>query len=306
MATPDFSPILDSDIALGTAIRRTFGTKTKDSLDNLNFRIKGLEGPARFFTHFNANAGALNKASIASEIQGFVGSDAKVLVDVNGWMVQGGSRAAETFVGAASGFEKVSYSELGMQANVSIPGDGWHCMRYGRPFLPDRTTLPIIFALRGRWDDSRFPTGGTPIFTDEAPQVGMKIWDANLNNPDNSGAAGVWLQRGGTDLWRFRMRDSSGVSTIGINTFARPTNNTDFEIKIEITNDPTNRVICSADNGDGAGLVLRETFLDNLPFDSILFAQIGMENTTHGGPGRIRCSFDWLEYSAGDVLDANP
>jgi len=277
-----YEAITAADVSTEGPIRVTFGNKCKGNFGNHEVRLGAVEQGVILSDHFNWDF----------QLSGGVQFPNAALTSASPY---GRFRDWLTFAALPSGgfyFEmlsqRISYSEWGIGIGSGTFAKIMSMFR----LKPSKSVLPIRLDFLGRWDDLRITQTSPASVGDVSPTIGLLDSEGVTVSPTTFPKAGIYLNRAGADLLRFSMYDGT-TTTNGTNTFARPTNNSDFSLSIEIADTPALSVICTF-NG-----AVRETFLANLPMNRSLGAYFGCSTTTNG----LRISCDKIQMSAAGILN---
>jgi len=289
----DFIELTDAETAFKKPIRQALMRKMKDDFTNLNARLKEVEAGTRIFDHF-AN-GPVGARSFAAWTIDDTGVPFDNVTDVYAarrglnWVLLGRQDGASGAHPLVSNDVKPDYSIARMNSNATFGssfGTGrWNVAFSTIGFQFDNVVKPIIF--RGHF---RMQNTDRGIF---AGLYAHQVFDHLDPSKD-----GVYLQRVDSTDWRF-VSEFSGSRTNG-SAFTKPGNNTWFDVEIEFTDVPVNRVVTRIAK-DGQPLAQIDDLQADLPMTVPLFHIFGVDHS-------VVAAHVWLdvghaEYRAGDYTE---
>lgn len=255
MAIPAFVEFTDPETQYKSGIGQDYARKMKDNFTNLNARTLQLEKYTRVFDHFISSDHTSNSLGFGKSFE-CPDDDAAYTNLVDKWAVSenwlyigyDGTDSRRSHFNATKPARSVA--RISLSGGVSNFGYGHVFSR--KHFRFDQVTRPIIFEARMK------------ISADGYVYAGLRhgITQDATGRPSTD-RAGVWLERVDSTNWRFVSFDGSRFN--GSN-FAKPTAGNWFTVKIEFTDTPSNRAICSVDG------VVKETITSNLDTDTELRA----------------------------------
>lgn len=261
----DFVELTAGETDAKSFLRQALAKKMKDNFTNLNARTTQLEKEIRVFDHFN------NLLDVGGDSWGPDPASASALHGPR-WHIAGSTNTDLVNANAA----KPGYS-INRIGYPSSGGGRWANVESNLNLQFDQVTLPIIFEARVKFSaDLEF-------------HIGTR---AAQNVVPTTDLAGVWLERIDGTFWRFV---SFNASRNNGGSITRITNGVWFTIKIEFTDTPGDRALCSID-GD-----LKETLTAQVPTDDILHAVFAIGGTA---VGTGNTDIDRADFGADNISDA--
>ncbi len=276
----EYTEVSSAQATFKAGIGQDFMTIVRDNFINHQDRITAIENSIVLFDHFNArhfdidnNFNFVSHSWPVGQFYGQVGNAER----------RDGRGAVWSFLSTQNdaGGTRNPAPPASSVARISEAGSGsWVTVQSNMRLRFDQITKPMRFIIRMKMDaDGAFKIGmitGTGIASKSVDQTG------------------VWLERVDASNWRFKVRDTGASSVTG--SFARVANGTWFEIDIEFTDTPSDRVICRLDGVDktAGGLT------SNLPITADLGATMA---TFSSGTGTL-FDFDRVLFRAAGIADA--
>jgi hypothetical protein len=291
----DFIELTDAETAFKKPIRQALMRKIKDDFTNLNARLKEVEAGTRIFDHFaNGVAGArsfplwsVNDAGSPIDYMNDVTAARKGL----NWILLGRTDGASGANPVISNDVKPHYSIARMNSAStwgSLVGTGrWNLAFSTIGFQFDNVVKPIIFRGHFRMSD-----------TNRGIFIGL-YGTQTFNHLDPS-KDGVYIQRVDATDWRF-VSEFSGSRTNGA-TFTKPGNNPWFDVEVEFTDTPVNKVLTRIAK-DGQPLAQIDDLQADLPMTVPLFHIFGVDHQVVAS--NVWLDADHAEYRAGDYTEAS-
>jgi len=276
---PAFTPYVDAQTAYKAPLGQDFFRQMQDNFDNLDARTTRLESSVLLYDHFADKDGRwLAHDNDANTI-------VKFALDQKGiWLVHRihpGSNDPALFPPMPS---VQAHSVVLLDSN-GAGNDNAVILAGIQEVVFNSAVRPIVYEARVKWISIG---AGQPFHR-------FGLWSDIPATPWNTHcASGIWLEFPDSTNVRFVTRDNGGALNTGT-SFARPAGSTWFTVRIEFTDDPSNRALCYLDG------VLKETFTSSLPTARRLFPVIasiesaGISTQAHA---------DRCEFSAESLVDA--
>jgi hypothetical protein len=278
MAIPLFTPFLDAQTAYKAALGQDFFRQMQDDFDNLNGRTTRLESSVLLYDHFADQDGRwLEENNDANTLRHFE-LDKKGLWAVH--RIHPGSNTPGDYppMPSVQAHSSVLLDSNGNGSNNAIILAGLQEVVF------NSTVRPVVFEARVQW----ISLGAGQ------PNHRFGLWSNIPATPWNTHAdSGIWLSFPDGSNVRFETRDNAGTLNTGT-SFTRPAGSTWFTIRIEFTDDPSNRALCYLDG------VLKETFTSSLPTSRRLFPVLASIESTSSNQVYV----DRCEFGAESLVDA--
>jgi len=257
MALPAFVELTDAETAFKAGIGQDTGRKIKDDFTNLNSRELKLEGGIPNIDHFNSRDGRFFTVN-ADEIEDRVGR-------FHGYRTYGGTGGALSPLWTFPAYSVVRVTSYG----GGVAGNNTNLLMTWEEYVFNDVTRPLIYEARVKWRGANNP-----------PSIVIGMADQGLTN-------GIWLGFPDTTNMRFTSRDASS-DTHGSN-FTRIAAETWFTVRIEFTDDPSNRALCYVDG------VLKSTLTATLPTSRRIAGVIYTQRGSGDANAEVDC--DRLDYA---------
>lgn len=242
MAAPDFVALTELETDSGKPLRQALLKKVKDDFDNLHERVGAIESASGIFDHFNSGWDSSAAASVERSwpiMRSIGNTGVEFTAGVPPWIITTDNPdGIEDSTAIGPNQPPPAYSVR----RIRSVNTSYAAIQSALELRFDQATLPIIF--EGRFRNE----------SDNPFRVGMMRRLANFN-PSTDGA-GVWLERVDATNWRFATYNTARNNGV---SFARPSTFLWYVVKIEFTDAPSNRVLCSIDG------VLKDTISSQLP-----------------------------------------
>ena len=261
---PDYVKVEDSQIDFNSGVGQDTAFQGRDNQENLKERVTKIESQSRLFDHFiRLHSGG---ADLLSWGPNPASASFSIIED---WRIVAISNADFVSMNVAKPAQSVG--RFAVQSGSEVRQlTSKHTLQY------DQVTLPIIFECRVKLSaDIRFWFGIYEPATDASPVTKHSIV----------------LERVDGSNWRFRSYD--GSANLG-SSFTKITSGNWFKIKIEFTDTPSARAICSIDD------VVKETLTANLPTAKALSAKF----LFNGAIAQGDFDLDFADFGAVALSDA--
>lgn len=260
MAT--FVELNDAETDSKAFMRQALGKKIKDNFTNLNARVGEIEKQARLFDHF------IRRPDGESNLSWGLTPASGVVMVIEDWHIRGTLNSDLVAMNVVKPDQSVGRFAVQTGSGVRTLTSK-HTLQY------DQVTLPILFECRMKLSaDIRF-------------WLGIQI--PGIVTPGDNPS--VFLERVDASNWRFSSWDTSGNSG---SSFTKITSGNWFKVKIEFTDNPSARAICSLDD------VVKETLTTQLPTNDVLAAKL----IFNGAIAQGDLDLDLMDFGAVALDDA--
>lgn len=280
----DYVEITAEETDAGAFLRQALGKKFKNNFINHEDRLGTVEDDIIIFDHFNVfvptpvtfdGAGTTPKERIYN----------RRWIWASGFNATSGSDPSNPSIPA--------YSVVRLDADASASNDDAHSGLYSiQEFVFDNVTKPIRFEARVQW------RGGRSNHTIEHKWGLFDTYVLSTGTPN--APRGIYLELATPTTMRFLSRNASGTFTG--TPFTAPTADTWFKVRIEFTDDPSDRAVCYIDD------VPKETIVANLPTpDRLRSGVVAAQDYTAGvgsGTTAFQVDADRIRYGCPGFTDA--
>lgn len=277
----DYVEVTEAETTAAAFLRQALGRKFRNNFINHQARITALESNIIAFDHF------LGWVSCPVDFDGS-GAAPKERIFNQRWLWafqgQAGTPADPTFP---------AYSVVRLDADGNASNDAAHSGLYSlQDFVFDNVTKPITYKARVQWRGQR--ANHDPIH-----RWGMHAsYYTSVGTPN--APYGIYLEMPNNTDFRFSCKSSAGVTTGTL--FTRPIPDAWFEVRIDFTDDPSDRAVCYIDD------VPKETLITNLPTTDRLRGSVICAQDYVGGGGAgstpYQVDIDRIRYTCEGLTDA--